>query len=82
MGTLNAYLQAAMDHAQFETLPGDEGVFGNIPGLDGVWANAPNVEQCRDELESALEDWVLVGLRLGHDIPPIGGVDLPLPGVA
>lgn len=79
MGILRAYLQAAMDHAQFETLPGSEGVFGYIPGLDGLWANAPTVVACREELESALEDWVLVGLRLGHEIPPIDGVALPVP---
>ena len=82
MGTLQTYLQAAMDHAEFETLPEQEGVFGRIPGLDGLWANGPTMAQCRDELESALEDWVLVGLRLGHRMPEVGGVSLPLPEVA
>ena len=67
MGPLSAYFEAAMSHAEFETLPDNEGVFGHIPGLDGLWANAPTVTACRDELKSALEDWVLVGLQLGHE---------------
>jgi hypothetical protein len=27
-------------------------------------------------LRSALEDWVLVGLKLGHTLPVIAGIDL------
>lgn len=79
---LRAYLDAAMARAEFESLADDGSVFGHIPGLDGVWANAPTVEECRDELESALEDWVIAGLRLGHEIPAVDGVSLALPEIA
>jgi predicted RNase H-like HicB family nuclease len=38
----------------------DDGSFyGEIPGFQGVWANASSLEACRDELQSALEDWIL-----------------------
>ncbi|MER3483826.1 MAG: type II toxin-antitoxin system HicB family antitoxin, partial [Meiothermus sp.] len=31
---------------------------------------------CRDELESVLEDWILLGLRFGDQIPVLAGIDL------
>ena len=30
----------------------------------------------QEELRSTLEDWILVGIKLGHALPVIGGVDL------
>ena len=76
MGIFSDYFRVAMRHAEYETLPEGEGVFATIPGLDGLWANAPTIEECRDELESVLDDWVLIGLRLGHEIPSIDGLSL------
>ena len=32
--------------------------------------------ECQIELRSTLEDWVLVGLKLGHALPVIAGIDL------
>jgi len=31
---------------------------------------------CERKLRSTLEDWILVGLRLGHKLPVLGGIDL------
>jgi hypothetical protein len=31
---------------------------------------------CRVELRSVLEDWILVGLKLGHTLPVIAGIDI------
>jgi hypothetical protein len=41
-----------------------------------VWANEDTLEACRDELRSALEDWLLLGVYLRHDIPVLDGIDL------
>ena len=76
---LGAYLGAAMRRAHYEILPDGEGYYGEIPGLDGVWANAATLEACREELLSALEDWVVAGLRLGHDLPDLDGIALSVP---
>ena len=73
---LTAYINAAMHRARYELLPDGEGFYGEIPGLDGVWANATTLEQCRDELQSVLEGWVVLGLRLAHSFPVIDGIDL------
>jgi predicted RNase H-like HicB family nuclease len=76
---LRAYLDAAMRRVRYEILPDDGGYYGEIPGLDGLWANAPTLEGCREELASALEDWVVAGLQLGHELPDIDGISLSIP---
>lgn len=66
---LTAYIEAALRKAHYEILPDNEGYFGRIEGLQGVWANADNLEACRDELREVLEEWVILGLKMGHDLP-------------
>jgi predicted RNase H-like HicB family nuclease len=73
---LTEYIQAAMGHARFERLPEDGTVYGEIPECQGVWANAATEEECRRELQEVLEDWLLVGIRLGHLLPVIDAIDL------
>ena len=79
---LRAYLDAAMRHATYERLEGDEGFYGEIPGFGGLWANAPSLDACQQELASALEDWVVAGLHLGHDLPAVDGLTLSVPRIA
>jgi predicted RNase H-like HicB family nuclease len=62
---LTAYIEAALELARYDKL--EDGAFaGEIPRLPGVVAFAPSLRQCEHELRSTLEDWILVGLRLGH----------------
>ena len=53
------YTQAAMRKAHYELLPEDKLYYGEIPEFDGVYATAESLEECRDELLSVLEDWLL-----------------------
>jgi predicted RNase H-like HicB family nuclease len=78
---LTNYIQAAMRRAEYETLE-DGTVFGRIPGFQGVWANAPAIDDCREELQEVLEDWILVGLRAHHHLPTVEGIDLNIADVA
>jgi len=72
---LTRYIEAAMSKATYELL--DDGSFyGEIPPCPGVYANADTLEECRSELQSGLEGWIILGLRLGHDIPPIGKISI------
>ena len=41
--------------------------------LDGF---AASLRECEDELRSTLEDWILVGLKFGHKLPVLAGIDL------
>lgn len=79
---ITAYILGAMQLAYYEILPDDGTFFGSIPGFQGVWANAATLEACRTELQEVLEDWLLVGIRLGHPLPVVGGIDLNARNVA
>ena len=65
------FLHTAMRKAHYEILPDGEGYFGNIPQIQGVWASASSLETCREELREVLEEWILIGLKMGHPIPQI-----------
>jgi predicted RNase H-like HicB family nuclease len=72
---LSTYIEAALELASYDKL--EDGTFaGEIPKLKGVIAFAPTLRGCEQELRSTLEDWLLVGLRLGHKIPVLAGIDL------
>jgi predicted RNase H-like HicB family nuclease len=79
---LTEYICAAMHQATYDLLPEGEDYFGEIPVLPGVWANGATLELCREELRHALEGWIVLGLRLGHTLPVINGIDLNAPIVA
>ncbi|MBI1928540.1 type II toxin-antitoxin system HicB family antitoxin [Candidatus Poribacteria bacterium] len=73
---LTDYIQAAMRKVRYEILPDGEGYFGRIPDLQGVWANADTLEACREELQEVLEEWIIIGLKMGTLIPVINGIEL------
>jgi len=73
---LTSYITAAMRRARYEILPENEGYFGTIDMLPGVWANAASLEVCRDQLQEVLEEWIVLGLRMEHDLPEIDGIQL------
>ncbi len=67
------YVDAAMHHAGYSILE-DGTFFGEVPQLDAVWANAPTLELCRDELKDVIEGWLMLGIAMHHEIPPIDGI--------
>jgi len=72
---LTDYVNQALAHAIYDKL--EDGTFaGRIPLCKGVVAFGTTLHQCEDELHSTLEDWLLVGLKLGHPLPVIAGIDL------
>jgi predicted RNase H-like HicB family nuclease len=75
---LSAYIAAAMRRAHYEMLEDqpDAPFYGSIPGLQGVLAVGATLEACREELQGALEAWLLIGLRFGDELPIIDDIDL------
>ena len=72
---LSSYLEQAMAQAAYDKL--DDGTFhGRIPSCKGVVAFGDTLHACEQELRSILEDWILVGLKLGHPLPILAGIDL------
>ncbi len=74
-GSITDYVQAAMSHATYDKL--EDGMYwGEIPEVEGVWAWEKALEDCRDELQSALEDWILFSLVNDFGIPEVDGFTL------
>ena len=72
---LTQYIHAAMRRAVYEILS-DGTFYGEIPGFQGVYANAETLEVCREQLQEVLEGWIVLGLRLGHTLPIVDGIEL------
>ena len=67
------YIAAALEQAEYEIIDDPEPYYAHVPGLQGVWATGKTFEECRKELISTIEGWIVLGLRMGHPIPPIMG---------
>ena len=74
---LTEYIQAALRHARYEILE-DKTFYGEISGFQGVYANADTLEDCREQLREVLEEWLVLGLRLGHQLPVVDGMSLAI----
>jgi len=72
---LTEYIEHSMRKAHHELME-DGRFFATIPKCKGLWAEGRTLEKCREELRSTLEDWLLLGLRLGHSLPVVDGINL------
>lgn len=66
---MTEYIQSAMRKARYEPLDEGEGICGEIPGFPGVLAHSSTLDLCRQELASALEDWLQYRTARGLPIP-------------
>ena len=73
---LTKYLQAAMKQAKYEFLEEDGLFYGELPGFQGVWGDGATLEECREVLQEVLEEWIVLGLQLGHSLPEVDGIGL------
>jgi predicted RNase H-like HicB family nuclease len=72
---LSEYLERATAQAEYDKL--EDGTFaGRIASCPGVIAFGITLRECENEIRSTLEDWLLVGLKLGHALPIIDDIDL------
>ena len=72
---LTDYMSQLMARAVYDKLE-DGTVAGRIPECKGVLVFGATLRACEDDLRSTLEDWIVVGLKLGHPLPVIAGIDL------
>lgn len=69
------YISHAMENAAYNKL--EDGTYsGRIPMCKGVVAFGATLRDCKIQLRSTLEDWILVGFKLGHSFPIIGDINL------
>ena len=72
---LTDYVNQLLAHAVYDKL--DDGTYsGRIPQCTGVVSFGTTLRECEDELHSTLEDWILLGLKLGHPLPVIAEINL------
>jgi predicted RNase H-like HicB family nuclease len=65
---ISEYISSALVQAEYDKL--DDGTFvGRIPACKGVIAFGSTLSECENELRSTVEDWLLVGLKLGRALP-------------
>jgi len=72
---LSEYVNFAMAQAEYDKLS-DSTFAARIPSCTGVLAFASSLQECENELRSTLEEWILLGLKLGHPLPILGDIDL------
>ena len=72
---LTDYTSQLMARAVYDKLE-DRTFAGRIPECKGVLVFGATLRACEDELRSTVEDWIVVGLKLGHPLPVIAGIDL------
>ena len=65
-----------MSKAKYETMEDNEGYFATIPGFKGLWASAKSMRECRKELRSVLEGWILVSLDHHIRMPVVEGLNI------
>ncbi|MDT3738037.1 MAG: type II toxin-antitoxin system HicB family antitoxin [Candidatus Kapabacteria bacterium] len=72
---LTDYIENALEYSEYEILE-DGTFFGRVTVCKGVIAIGNNLAETSKMLKSVLEEWVLLGLKLGHELPVINGIDL------
>ena len=70
------YIEEALKKARYEIIDNPEPYYGEIPKLKGVWATGKSLEECRRNLAEVVEGWIIVRLRKGLRIPPLGRIRL------
>lgn len=67
------YIEAALAKARYEMIADEEEpYYGEVPGLQGVWATGKTLERCRKHLAEVIDGWIVVRLKRGLPIPPVG----------
>lgn len=67
------YINAALARATYERIEDKANpYYGEVRGLKGVWATGKTLEECRNHLAEVIEGWLIVRLRKGLPITPIG----------
>ncbi len=79
---LMKYIRTALRHAKYEILADDGSFYGEIPVCNGVYANATTLEECREQLEEVLEEWILFRVYKNLSLPVVDGIELTIKEVA
>jgi predicted RNase H-like HicB family nuclease len=69
---ITRYIERALARARYQLLP--DGTFAaTVRGLRGVVATGATLEGCRRDLADVVEEWLLVRVARGLDVPSLDG---------
>ena len=72
---IREYVEAALRAARYEKV--EDGTFcAEVPELRGVLAIGETLEECRHQLGEVVEEWVLVRVARGLEVPAMGAVEV------
>ena len=72
------YIEEAMKTAKYEIIKDAEPFYGEIPACRGVLTTGKTFEECRENLQDALEGWLLLHIQRNLPIPSIHGKTIKL----
>ena len=67
---LTNYIEQAMTRAEYNAIEA-RSFSGRVPECKGVIAFGETLRECKIALRTTLEDWLLIGLKLGHELPTL-----------
>lgn len=66
---LQNYVSTHLKKAKYERIDGGKQFYAEIKELRGVWATGKTKEECRTNLMSTLEGWIIFRLRRHLPVP-------------
>jgi predicted RNase H-like HicB family nuclease len=73
---IRSYVDEALHRAQYDKLE-DQTFSAEVPELlRGVLATGNTLEACREELAEVVEEWVLVRVAQGLEVPRLGAIEV------
>ena len=66
---IQSYILHYLNKAKYEMIEDGKKFYAEIKDLRGVWATGKTLEECRNNLVSSLEGWLILRLRKNLSIP-------------
>ncbi|WP_232287201.1 type II toxin-antitoxin system HicB family antitoxin [Crocosphaera watsonii] len=75
------YCEKALKKAKYKRL-NDGTWFAEIDGFQGVWGNGLTIEECRQDLLEVLEEWIILKLQDGDNLPIVDDLQIKVTTVS
>ena len=63
------FMTMNLNKAEYELIDGGKRFYGEIKSLRGVWAVGKTLEDCRQNLMTTIEGWLIIRLKKNLPIP-------------
>ena len=63
------YISNYLNKAKYELIDGGRNFYAEIKELRGVWATGKTLEECRENLVSSLEGWLILRFKKNLPVP-------------